>query len=81
MRPDYDWSQRIAQGRIEAVFNHCGGRDCAVPFAQFFIPGTGSGGRRGFSDPAAINVLNPDYRHSSCFDIAELEANLAEGGL
>lgn len=81
VRPDYDWSQRIAQGRIEAVFNHCGGRDYAVPFAQFFIPGTGPGARRGFSDPAAINVLNPNYRHSSCFDIAELEANLAEGGL
>ncbi|QCB43975.1 hypothetical protein E5673_18565 [Sphingomonas sp. PAMC26645] len=81
VRPDYNWSQRIAQGRIEAIFNHCGGRDCAVPFAQFFIPGTGPGARHGFSDVAAINVLDSNYRHSSCFDMAELEANLADGGL
>ncbi|MET2832811.1 hypothetical protein [Mesorhizobium shangrilense] len=47
-RPDYIWSQRIEQGRIEAVFNHCGGSDWAVPF------GTGPGARHGFSDAAAI---------------------------
>lgn len=81
VRPDYDWSQRIERGRIEAIFNHCGGRDRAVPFAQYFIPETGPGARHGFSDPAAINVLNPNYSHSSCFEIAELEANLADGGL
>jgi hypothetical protein len=56
-------------------------KDLAAPFAQFFIPGTGPGSRHGFSDDAAINVLNSDYRHSSCFDIAELQANLADGGL
>lgn len=81
IRPSYGWSERIEQGRIEAVLNHCGGKDLAVPFAQFFIPGTGPGARHGFTDAAAINVMSPDYRHSSCFGIAELEANLAEGGL
>lgn len=81
IRPDYDWTKRIQQGRVEAVFNHCGGRDWAVPFAQFFIPETGPGARQGFVDPAAINVMNRDYRHSSCFHIAELESNLAKGGL
>ena len=81
IRPSYDWSQRIRQGRIEAVLNHCGGKDLAVPFAQFFIPGTGPGARHGFSDAGAINVMNPDYRHSSCFNIADLKANLADGGL
>jgi len=81
IRPDYNWSRRIEQGRVEAVFNHCGGKDWAVPFAQFFIPGTGPGARHGFVDPAAISVMDPDYRHSSCFRIAELESNLAEGGL
>lgn len=81
IRPDYNWTQRIEQGRVEAVFNHCGGKDRAVPFAQFFIPGTGPGARHGFVDPAAISVMDRDYRHSSCFRIAELESNLAEGGL
>lgn len=81
IRPNYDWLERIKQGRIEAVLNHCGGKDLAVPFAQFFIPGTGPGARHGFSDVAAINVMNLDYCHSSCFDIAELEANLADSGL
>lgn len=81
IRPSYDWSERIKQGRIEAVLNHCGGKDLAVPLAQFFIPGTGPGARHGFSDAAAINVMNPDYRHSGCFKIAELKANLADGGL
>lgn len=80
IRPDYNWTERIKQGRIMAVLNHCGGQDCAVPFAQFFIPGTGPGARHGFGDPAAINIMSSDYRHSSCFRIAELEKNLANGG-
>jgi hypothetical protein len=81
IRPDYNWTQRIDQRRVEAVFNHCGGKDMAVPFAQFFIPGTGPGARHGFIDPATVSVMNCDYHHSSCFRIAELESNLAEGGL
>lgn len=80
IRPDYDWSSRIRESRVEAVLNHRGGRDCAVPFAQFFIPGTGPGARHGFTDPTAINILNRDYKHSSCFDVQELKANLGEGG-
>ncbi|MDA5192672.1 hypothetical protein [Govanella unica] len=81
IRPNYDWTERISQGRLEAVFCHCGRKDWAVPFAQYFIPGTGPSARWGFSDEAAINVMNEDYGHGSCFDLKELEANLAAGGL
>jgi len=81
IRPDYNWTERISQGRLEAVFCHCGGKDWAVPLAQYFIPGTGPGARRGFTDNAAINVMNEDYGHGGCFELKELEANLAPGGL
>lgn len=80
VRPDYNWSERIKQGRVESILNHCGGRDRAVPFAQFFIPGTGPGARHGFTDSAAINILSPQYGHSGCFDVATLKENLGAGG-
>jgi hypothetical protein len=81
IRPNYNWTEQISQGRLEAVFCHCGGRDKAVRFAQYFIPGTGPGARTGFSDSAAINVMNENYKHSGCFELKELEANLTAGGL
>jgi hypothetical protein len=80
IRPDFDWSSYIRDGRIEAVFDQCGGRDLAVPFAQFAIPGTGPGGRHGFMDSAVINVRNRRYGHSTAFTEAELARNLARGG-
>ena len=81
IRPDFDWSSYIHNGRIEAVLDQCGGRDWAVPFAQFTIPGTGPGGRHGFTDPAVINVRNAQYGHSTAFFEAELARNLARGGV
>jgi hypothetical protein len=81
VRPDYDWNRRIGEGRVEAVMNHCGGSDRAVPFAHFTIPGTGPGGRLGFADPRTISILDPDYGHSSCFSPAALAANLGKDGV
>jgi len=81
IRPDFDWSSYIRDGRIEAVLDQCGGSDWAVPFAQFTIPGTGPGGRHGFTDPAVINVRNGEYGHSTAFTEVELARNLAHGGL
>lgn len=81
IRPNYNWSERISQDRLQAVLCHCGRKDWAVPFAQFFIPGTGPGARWGFSDKAAINVMEKDYGHGGCFELNELEANLQIGGL
>jgi hypothetical protein len=81
IRPDFKWSSYIRNGRIEAVLDQCGGGDWAVLFAQFTIPGTGPGGRHGFTDPAVINVRNDQYGHSTAFFEAELARNLARGGL
>ena len=81
IRPDFNWSDYISNGRIEAVLDQCGGSDVAVPFAQFTIPGTGPSGRHGFSDPAVINVRNAQYGHSTAFFEAELARNLARGGV
>jgi len=80
IRPDFDWSSYIRDGRIEAVLDQCGGSDRAVPFAQFTIPGTGPGGRHGFTDPAAINLRNGEYGHSTAFTEGELARNLVRGG-
>jgi hypothetical protein len=81
IRPDFDWSFHIGNGRLEAVLNQCGALDWAVPFAQFTIPGTGPGGRHGFTDRAAKNVQNARYSHNSAFDETELQQNLMPGGL
>jgi len=61
--------------------NHCGGKDWAVPFAYFTIPGTGPGGRRGFADRRTISILDPGHGHSSCFSPEALAANLGKGGV
>jgi hypothetical protein len=81
IRPDFDWSSYLHDGRIEAVLCQCGSCDLAVPFAQFFIPGTGPAGRYGFTDRATINVRNSQYGHSTALHEGELARNLVQGGL
>lgn len=81
IRPNFDWSSYLRNGRMEAVLCQCGAQDWAVPFAQFFIPNTGPGGRHGFMDPAVINVRNDQYSHSTALTEGELARNLAHGGL
>jgi hypothetical protein len=80
IRPDFDWSSYLRNGRIEAVLCQCGAQDEAVRFAQFFIPNTGPGGRHGFIDPAVINIRDGQYGHSTAFATGELARNLARGG-
>jgi len=81
IRPDFDWSTLIAGGRVEAVLNHCGGKDRPVPWAHYTIPGTGPAARRGFGDPQTFNAMNADFGHSSCFAPANLADDLRRGGL
>ncbi|MGZ8306245.1 MAG: hypothetical protein ACXWU6_06565, partial [Allosphingosinicella sp.] len=78
--PNYDWGAQIGRGRIEAILNHRGGRDQPVRWAQFAIPGTGPGARKGFKDPRAINLLDSDFGHSGCFTPEALSDNLADRG-
>jgi hypothetical protein len=80
IRPDFDWSSYLRNGRIEAVLCQCGARDWVVPFAQYFMPNSGPGGRHGFIDPAVINVRNGQYGHSTALTEGELAQNLARGG-
>lgn len=81
VRPDFDWDSHLATGRIEAVLNHVGGRDRAVPFAQFAIPGSGPGGTVGYDAPHVHNVKAPAFAHSGFFEREKLRAQIADGGL
>lgn len=81
IRPDFDWDSLIANGRVEAVLNHVGGKDSPVLIAQFAIPGTGPGGRVGYTANKVINVRMPTFRHSDFFLTENLRAQIADGGL
>jgi len=81
IRPDYDWDSHIAAGRLEAILNHVGAKDMAVPAAQFTIPGTGPSGRAGYTSRATINVQAEGFSHSSFFQPKNLRALIADGGL
>jgi hypothetical protein len=81
IRPDFNWASLIQDHRIEAVLNHAGGKDGAVPFAQFLIPGTGPSGREGYLDPAALNQRSTEFGHSDVFTESNLRQQLATGGL
>lgn len=78
--PDFNWSSLVEDGRIEAVLNHVGGRDSAVPMAQFFIPGAGPGGRVGYLDEAVLNQRSAAFGHSDTLIEANLKVQLGEGG-
>lgn len=80
VRPDYDWAQHIASGRIEAVVNHCGDKDWIVYLAQYAIPDSGPSGHVGFLDPIVHNVKARNYGHDTFFDIEPMKANLVPGG-
>jgi hypothetical protein len=81
IRPDFDWGEQISRGRVESVLNHCGDKDLYVPLAQFMIPGSGPGGRHGFTDPKVTNVLAPGFAHSDFFHEKALKAHLERGGI
>lgn len=80
VRPDFNWSEQVAAGRVQAVLNQCGGKDRAVPLAQFTIPGSGPGGRQGFVDPVVINVKGGGFGHSTALAADRLHQVLNEGG-
>lgn len=81
VRPDHRWARFVDSGRVEAVLNHCGGRDKTVELADAFIPGSGPSGRRGFVDGAVFSLVTPDYDHSTFFEPKGLDESLTPGGL
>lgn len=81
IRPDYDWDTLIADGRLEAVLNHVAAKDGAVPFAEYTIPGSGPGGKKGYGSKKAINIRNYDFVHSSFFLPDNLRNLISDNGL
>lgn len=81
VRPDFDWCSLIASGRVEAVMNHVGAKDSAVPLAQYTIPGAGPGGKEGYACTSTLNVRNTGFGHSDFFVPSNLRAQIADGGL
>ncbi len=81
IRPDFDWDRHIESGRVEAVLNHVGARDAAVPLAQFAIPGTGPGGKAGYAARRVVNVRDADFGHSDFFKPEKLRTQIANNGL
>lgn len=81
VRPDFDWDRHIADGRLEAVLNHVGGQDRAVPFAQYSIPGAGPGGAAGYAAKATLNVRHAAFGHSGFFVADNLRVLISHEGL
>ncbi|KIQ06523.1 MULTISPECIES: hypothetical protein [Pseudomonas] len=81
VRPDFDWDRLVGEGRVEAVLNHVGGQDGAVPYAQYAIPGAGPGGVAGYDAQAALNVRTDTYRHSGFFIPENLRVLISHEGL
>jgi pimeloyl-ACP methyl ester carboxylesterase len=68
LRPDFDWSTLLADGRAEAVLNHCGRLDMWSWVSEFFIPDSGPSGYRGFAACAGVyNRFEPYFRHTTFF--------------
>lgn len=81
VRPDFDWDRLVAEGRVEAVLNHVGAQDGAVPYAQYAIPGAGPGGVAGYAAEVVLNVRSEDYGHSGFFIPENLRVLISREGL
>lgn len=81
IRPDFNWGAHVESGRIEAVLNHVAAKDGSVPFAHYTIPGSGPGGKIGYTSASVLNVRNPSFGHSDFFKPLNMKALIADGGL
>lgn len=81
IRPDFDWDRLIDEARVEAVLNHVGARDAAVPCAQYAIPGAGPAGVVGYGTTRVLNVRSEGYGHSGFFIPDNLRVLIASHGL
>lgn len=81
IRPDFDWERHFSDDRLEALMNHVAAKDGSVPFAQWCIPGSGPGGKLGYTSQSVINVRNDTFGHSSFFEIGNLRGLIGKDGL
>jgi len=79
--PNFDWARHLSDGRIEGVLNHVAGKDGSVPFAEWTTPGSGPGGKLGYTSSAALNVRNATYGHSDYFDSQNMAELIHKNGL
>jgi hypothetical protein len=73
LRPDFNWRELIARGRVEAVLCHHSAKDCWARVAQYVIPDSGPSGRIGFNDhKGVVNHGTKDLGHSDYFLSAQM---------
>jgi hypothetical protein len=69
LRPDFDWSELLKRGQVEAVLCHYGTRDFWARISHYVIPDSGPSGRRGFNDRDSVtHVTAKNLSHSGFFD-------------
>jgi hypothetical protein len=74
VRPDFDWNSLILSNRVEAVLNHCGGRDIWVRVSEFFIPGSGPSGLHGFAECSGVfNRIESQFMHKTFFELEQID--------
>lgn len=79
IRPDFEWSTLLQNGRVEAVMCHCGGRDVPVRIAHFFIPNSGPSGIYEFNDQDhVVHKFEKTFGHSDYFTKENLARVLRE---
>lgn len=81
VRPDFDWARHVSEGRLEAVLNHVGAKDMAVPCSQYTIPGAGPGGTVGYAAEEVLNVRNDNFGHSDFFVPENIRVLISNDGL
>lgn len=76
LRPDFDWDLLLRRGQVQAVLNHCAGRDKWVPLAHLVVPDAGPSGTRGFlHHRSVIHREEREFGHSTFFEDVEMEVN------
>ncbi|MHB8837506.1 MAG: hypothetical protein ACYC7F_00980 [Gemmatimonadaceae bacterium] len=67
-RTDTPFARFVADGRVERVLNHRGGRDAIVQLAPWFVPHAGNSGRVGFASGECVDdVFEESLTHGGFF--------------
>lgn len=78
LRPDFNWTELIKNGQVEAVLNHYGTKDFWANIAHYIIPDSGPSGRLGFDDDSVINKKAIDQKHCDFFKQKNMGENFTE---
>jgi hypothetical protein len=78
LRPDFNWTELLKNGKVEAVLNHYGTKDFWANIAHYIIPDSGPSGRRGFDDDRVINKKAIDQKHRDFFKQKNMGENFTK---